>query len=97
MDYTTHYRRAVAYADAVGHLLRCVDDAETAAARDELLRRAEVLAHACNASAQLAWVAYMGADAAAEQALTDDVRDWPTGGAQVTYLHQVHPGGDSPA
>lgn len=96
MDYITHYRRAVKLADAVDHLIGCVDDAETDAERDDLLRRAEVLAHACNTRAQLAWVAYMGVDALAEQQLIEDVRALQPQGAQVTNL-RARRRGDDPA
>ena len=74
MGHADHYEQAerLLYAaeqaarDAGAHLA-----ADRRATAELLLRRAEVLARLAGARAQLAWVAYMGADADADRAPGD--------------------------
>ena len=85
MDFVAHYRRAVELADLADQAIG-----------DDALRRAQVLALMCQARGQLAWVAYMGVDAIAEQQLIEDVRALQPQGAQVTNL-RARRRGDDPA
>ena len=72
MDYTAHYERACDLADEADELLANSD--KSGFDTEYCLRRAALVAEMAKARAQLAWVAFMGADVDAAQRLVEDAK-----------------------
>lgn len=88
MDFTAHYGRACELADLADETYRLSLLATTDEDRLWYLRRAEAVGQMATARAQLAWVAYMGADTDAAARLAEDAKHAPV----VQLLTRPAPG-----